>query len=46
MAILVWLDLEDYQDPRDQWVYVELGTLEQRESRVSEDLRAPQGLGA
>lgn len=46
MAILVWLDPEDYQDPRDQWVYVEWGTLEQRESQASEDLRAPLGLGA
>lgn len=46
MAILVWLDLEDYQDPLDQWVYVEWETLEQRESRVSEDLQGPPGLGA
>lgn len=29
---LLWhlRDLEDYQDPLDQWVYVEWGTLEQR----------------
>lgn len=45
MAILVWLDLEDYQDPRDQWVYVDWGTLEQRESLASEVLQAPLGLG-
>lgn len=46
MAILVWLDLGDYQDPLDQWVYVEWGTLEQRESLVSEAPQVPLGLGA
>lgn len=45
MAILVWLDLEDYQDPLDQWVYVDWGTLEQRESLASEALQAPLGPG-
>ncbi|EPY82885.1 hypothetical protein CB1_000613006 [Camelus ferus] len=30
MAILVCLALEDYQDPLDQWAYVEWETLEQR----------------
>lgn len=45
-AILVRLDLEDYQDPLDQWVYVEWETLERRESLVSEALRAQLGLVA
>lgn len=46
MAILVWLDLGDYQDPLDQWAYVEWGTLAQRESLVSEAPQALLGLGA
>lgn len=46
MAILVWQDPEDYQDPQDQWVYEEWAILEQRESLGSEALPAPRGLGA
>lgn len=45
-AILVCPALGDYQDPLDQWVYVEWGTLEQRESPASEALQAPRGPGA
>lgn len=44
-AILVWLAHEDYQDLLDQWVYVELETLEPRESLVSEAFQALLGLG-
>lgn len=46
MAILVWLDLEDCQDPLDQWAYVVWETLERRESQGSEALQVPLGLGA
>lgn len=46
MVTPVWLDLGDYQDPLDQWVCVEWGTQEQRESLVSEAPQAPLGLGA
>lgn len=45
MAILVWLDREDCQDPLDQWAYVVWETLEQRENQESEALQVPLGLG-
>ncbi|ERE91185.1 collagen alpha-1(XXVIII) chain, partial [Cricetulus griseus] len=52
MAILVWLmqchrrDLEECQDPLDQWAYMVWETLEQRESQESEALQVLLGLGA
>ncbi|EFB26087.1 hypothetical protein PANDA_008525 [Ailuropoda melanoleuca] len=38
MAILVWLDLGDYQDPLDQWAYMEWGTLAQSKNTSSNHL--------
>lgn len=46
MAILAWLDLEECQDPLDQWACVVWETLEQRENKGSEALQVLLGLGA